>query len=140
MNRIISLVAGVVLAMVLALAYISWQRSRMNPQVAKFHQSTDRLIEGLQQYKEFVKSYPRGNLADISKALSGQSDKDRVLILATSKNDKNAKGEIVDPWGTPLQFYFAENGVMIRSAGPNQVFEDSIARGSDDLFRTEVEK
>jgi len=140
MNKIISIVAGAVLVILIALAYLNWQRSRMNPLVTKFHQNADRLVEGLQQYKEFVKSYPSGSLVDISKALSGQSEKDRVLILATSKNDKNAKGEIVDPWGTPLQFYFAENGVMIRSAGPNQVFEDSSARGSDDLFRTDVKK
>jgi hypothetical protein len=108
--------------------------------VVKFHQSADRLIEGLQQYKEFVKSYPEGSLVEIAKALSGRSEKDRVLILATSKNETNAKGEIIDPWGTPLQFFFAENGVMIRSAGPNQVLEDSSAAGSDDLFRTEVKK
>jgi hypothetical protein len=87
-----------------------------------------------------VKSYPNGTLADIANALSGRSEKDRVLILATSRNQTNAKGEIIDPWGTPLQFFFAENGVMIRSAGPNQVFEDSSAAISDDLFRTEVKK
>jgi hypothetical protein len=61
-----------------------------------------------------------------------------VLILATGKNKKNAKGEIIDPWGMPLQFYFAHNGVMIRSAGPNKVFEDSKTRGTDDLYRTET--
>jgi hypothetical protein len=38
----------------------------------------------------------------------------------------------------PLQFYFAHNGVMIRSAGPNKVFEDSKTRGTDDLYRTET--
>jgi hypothetical protein len=140
MNKLIPVIAGVVLVIVAGLAYLNWQRSRMNPQVVKFHQSADRLIEGLQQYKEFVKSYPQGSLVDIAKALSGRSEKDRVLILATSKNETNAKGEIIDPWGTPLQFFFAENGVMIRSAGPNQVFEDSNTPGSDDLFRTEVKK
>ncbi len=140
MKKILPVIAGAALVIVLFLAYLNWQRSRMNPLVTEFHQNSDRLIEGLQQYKEFVKCYPSGSLADISKALSGQSEKDRVLILATSKNQKNAKGEIVDPWGTPLQFYFAENGVMIRSAGPNQVFEDSSATGSDDLFRTDVRK
>jgi hypothetical protein len=140
MKKIIPVIAGAVLVIMVALLYLNWQRSRMNPLVVEYHQNADRLIEGLQQYKEFVKSYPSGSLADIAKALSGQSEKDRVLILATSKNQKNAKGEIVDPWGTPLQFYFAENGVMIRSAGPNRIFEDSSATGSDDLFRTEVKK
>lgn len=140
MNKLIPFLAGVVLLVVVSLGYLNWRSSRMNPLVAEFHQSADRLIEGLQQYKEFVKSYPSGSLADIANCLSGRSEKDRVLILATSKNQTNAKGEIIDPWGTPLQFYFAGNGVMIRSAGPNQVFEDSNVQGSDDLFRTEVKK
>ena len=140
MNKIIPVIAGAVLVILLSLVYLNWQSSRMNPLVAEFHHNADRLIEGLQQYKEFVKSYPSGTLTDIANALSGRSEKDRVLILATSKNQTNAKGEIIDPWGTPLQFFFAENGVMIRSAGPNQVFEDSRAAISDDLFRTEVKK
>jgi len=110
---------------------------RRDPFVTDFHNEASNLIEGLQQYKEFVGSYPSGNAVEISRALSGQTDK-KVLILATSKNKKNAKGEIVDPWGTPLQFYFAQNGVMIRSAGPNKVFEDSTVATSDDLYRTET--
>ncbi len=112
-------------------------RSRPDPQVEEFQNDAENLITGLQQYKEFVGTYPPGNLVEISRALSGQTEK-KVLILATSKNKKNAKGEIIDPWGTPLQFYFAQNGVMIRSAGPNKVFEDGRVRGSDDLYRTET--
>ena len=110
---------------------------RPDPFVTDFHNEASNLIEGLQQYKEFVGSYPSGNAVEISRALSGQTDK-KVLILATSKNKKNAKGEIVDPWGSPLQFYFAHNGVMIRSAGPNKVIEDSSVATSDDLYRSET--
>ena len=54
--------------------------------------------------------------------------------LAVRRSDLNDKGEIVDPWGTPFQFYFSHNEVLIRSAGPNKVWEDS-AVASDDLFR-----
>ena len=61
----------------------------------------------------------------------------KVIILATASADKNDKGEIVDPWGTALQFYFSHNSVLIRSAGPNKVFEDS-RTASDDLFRSET--
>jgi hypothetical protein len=111
--------------------------SRLDPTVAQFHRDADNLIVGLQQYKEFFKSYPAGDHIQIAKSLSGQTDQ-KVLILVTGKNQKNAKGEIVDPWGTPLQFYFAQNGVLIRSAGPNRVFEDSTVAGADDLYRTET--
>jgi len=109
---------------------------QIDPQVAKFNDRANKLIEGLQQYKEFFKRYPTGTTADISKALSGQAE-GGVIILATASSDKNDKGEIVDPWGTPLQFYFSHNGVLIRSAGPNKVFEDS-RTSSDDLFRTDT--
>ena len=137
MKPIVTAAVGVVL-LAGTLGWVGLQsRGRMNPQVAEFQSDADNLIQGLQQYKEFVGNYPPGSSVEVAKALSGQTDK-KVLILATSKNKKNAKGEIVDPWGSPVQFYFAQNGVLIRSAGPNRVFEDSSAKSSDDLFRTET--
>ena len=89
----------------------------------------------LQQYREFVGSYPTGNNVTIAKALLGRTEK-KVLILAVRKSDMNDKGEILDPWGTPLRFYFSDNEVMIRSAGPNKVWEDSNVQTADDLYRT----
>ena len=114
-----------------------WTLRHTDDKIARFNAECDNLILGLQQYKEFVGNYPSGSLVDIARALSGQTEK-RVLILATSKNKKNAKGEIIDPWGTPLQFYFAQNSVLIRSAGPNKVFEDSSVPTADDLYRSET--
>lgn len=112
----------------------------VDPGIHQFHEDAGRLIEALQRYKEFVKEYPSGNLAEIARSLSGQSETDRVLIMATTQSQMNARGEIIDPWGTPLQFYFSENGVLIRSAGPNKVFEDSQNSDSDDLYRTDVRR
>ena len=112
---------------------------QIDPKTAEFNRDATKLIEGLQQYKEFFKQYPTGTTAEISKALSGQAEgaAGKVIILATASADKNDKGEIVDPWGTALQFYFSHNSVLIRSAGPNKVFEDS-RTASDDLFRSET--
>jgi hypothetical protein len=59
----------------------------------------------------------------------------KVLILAVRRADMNDKGEMLDPWGTPLQFYFSHNEVMIRSAGPNKAWEDSGIATADDLYR-----
>ena len=135
MNKVL---LGVLLA-VLA-ACVGWQamrfsRNQLDAKVVKFNTDTENLILGLQQYKEFVGSYPTGNNLDIAKALSGQTEK-KVLILAVRKSDLNQKGEIIDPWGTPLQFYISGNGVLIRSAGPNKVWEDSTVPAFDDLFRS----
>jgi len=111
-----------------------WTLRRTDEKVAKFHSDCDNLILGIQQYKEFVGTYPTGNNAAIAKALLGQTEK-KVLILAVRRSDLNDKGEIMDPWRTPLQFYFSHNEVMIRSAGPNRVWEDSTSPTADDLYR-----
>jgi hypothetical protein len=111
-----------------------WTLKRLDEKVARFNLNADNLIMGIQQYREFVGTYPGGNNVSIAKALLGQTEK-KVLILAVRKSDMNDKGEILDPWGTPLQFYFSHNEVMIRSAGPNKVWEDSAIQMADDLYR-----
>jgi hypothetical protein len=119
--------------------YEQTARHRIDPQTAEFHRDADTLIKGLQEYRKFVGNYPTGNPVDIANALSGRSQADKKFLLVTDRKErKNNKGEFVDPWGTPLQFYFAHNGVMIRSAGPNHAFEDSSVSTSDDLYRTET--
>jgi hypothetical protein len=113
----------------------AWTPRRIDPKVLKFNLDADNLILGLQQYREFIGSYPTGNNITIAKALLGRTEK-KVLILAVRKSDMNDKGEILDPWGTPLRFYFSDNEVMIRSAGPNKVWEDSNVPTADDRYRT----
>jgi hypothetical protein len=111
-----------------------WTLKRADEKVAKFNSDCDNLILGIQQYKEFVGTYPMGNNQQIVKALLGQTEK-KVLILAIRRTELNDKGEIVDPWGTPLLFYFSNNEVLIRSAGPNKAWEDSSIATADDLYR-----
>jgi len=135
-NTIVIVIAIVVVA---GAAWLVKDRvkARMDPKVAVFNDQCDKLIQGLQQYREFFKRYPSGTTAEISKALSGQTD-EKVMIMATKDSQKNDKGEIVDPWGTPIQFFFSHNAVLIRSAGPNKSFEDSRSATCDDLYRTET--
>jgi hypothetical protein len=113
----------------------AWIPRRVDPKILKFNTDAENLILGLQQYREFVGSYPTGNNVTIAKALLGRSEK-KVLILAVRKSDMNDKSEILDSWGTPLRFYFSDNEVMIRSAGPNKVWEDTNVQTADDLYRT----
>lgn len=112
-----------------------WTLKRPDEKIAKFNSDCDNLIMGIQQYREFVGSYPTGNNAQVVKALTGQTEK-KVLILAVRRASLNDKGELVDPWGVPLQFYFSNDEVLIRSAGPNKVWEDSSTANADDLYRT----
>lgn len=135
MKKVIAPIVVVVLLVVGAWLLLPALMQKGDPKVSKFVEDADSLILGLQQYKEFVGSYPTGALSDISKALTGQTDK-KVLILVMRKSELNTKGEIVDPWSTPVQVFFSQNGILIRSAGPNRVFEDSKSTRTDDLFRS----
>ncbi len=134
MKRVLTLI--LVLIGVVGVLWVAkgWTLRRLDAKIAKFNADCDNLILGIQQYREFVGSYPTGNNVAITKALLGQTEK-KVLILAVRRSDINDKGEIMDPWGTPLQFYFSHNEVLIRSAGPNKVWEDSAIPTSDDLYR-----
>jgi hypothetical protein len=137
MKNAVALVLVLVLAAGAFWFYQSRTRGKLNPEIAEFHKDAERLIQGLQQYREFFKHYPSGTSSEISKALSGQGE-GKVVIFATSSAKKNDKDEIVDTWGSPIQFYFTHNAVLIRSAGPNKVWEDSRFPGSDDLYRTDT--
>ena len=59
-----------------------------------------------------------------------------LIILVGRKQNVNSKGEIVDPWGTPLRIYFSGEGVLVRSAGPNKRFDDSTVLNSDEYYRS----
>ena len=114
-----------------------WTLRRGDVKIAKFHSDCNSLILGLQQYKEFFGAYPEGSNEHIMKSMLGRGTSEKkAVILAVRTSELNDKGEITDPWGTALQFYFSHNEVMIRSAGPNKAFEDSSVETTDDLYRT----
>ncbi len=112
-----------------------WTTWRVNARASQLNVDIENLFVGLQRYKEVVGTYPQGNNAQIVKALMGTNPKN-VIILVGRKNNLNEKGEFVDPWGTPLRIYFADNGILVRSAGPNRRFDDSTALDCDDFFRS----
>jgi hypothetical protein len=101
----------------------------------RINEDAENLFVALQKYKEHVGAYPRGGNAEIARALKGQNPKN-VIILVGRKNELNEKGELVDPWNTPLRIYFTDVGILVRSAGPNRRFDDSTIAESDDFFRS----
>jgi hypothetical protein len=129
------LVAGLAAALVSGCGYVN---AKSDPN-AQFNKNAEQLILGLQQYKEFTGAYPVGSNVSITRALMGKNDK-KVLILAIRQSDLNDKGELVDPWNTPYRLYFSGDEVLIRSAGPNRVWEDDNQPESDDLYRSTLTK
>ena len=75
------------------------------------------------------------SIPDIIKTLQGANPK-KLIILVSRKAELNEKGEILDPWGTPLRIYFSAAGVLVRSAGQNRRFDDSTVLEADDYFRS----
>ncbi len=125
----IALLAGVVYVMK------AWTVFRVNAGTQRFNDDVVTLFEALQKYKENVGSYPVGSNAEIAKMLKGKNAKN-VIILVGRKTELNDKGEFVDPWGTALRIYFSDNGILVRSAGPNRRFDDSTSMDCDDFFRS----
>ncbi len=136
MKKIIAIVLILAGAGGILWAAKNWSQRQLDQKVIRFNAEAESLILSLQQYREFVGNYPTGNNASITKDLLGQGEKKVVILTARRHSELNEKGEIVDPWGTPLQFYVSDNEVMIRSAGPNKVWEDSAVSFGDDLYRT----
>jgi len=106
-----------------------------NARTAKLGDDVANLFAGLQQYKDHIGSYPVGGNAQVVKALLGHNPKN-IIILVSRKTELNEKGEFIDPWGTPLKIYFADNNVLVRSAGPNRRFDDSTSIDFDDYIRS----
>ena len=135
MKKVLLLIGLIALVVAGGWAYQGWSKIQASARTTKFNDDVDNLFVALQQYKERIGSYPVGNNAEIAKALLGGNSKN-LIILVGRKSDLNSKGEIVDPWGTPLRIYFAGEGILVRSAGPNKRFDDSTVLNPDDYYRS----
>ena len=135
MRKILIAIGVVTIIGLIAWATRAWSTIQIKARTAKFNEDVENLFIGLQKYKEHVGAYPLGSNAEIAKSLQGRNPKN-VIILVGRKNEVNEKGEFVDPWGTPLRIYFSDQGVLVRSAGPNRRFDDSTIMEADDFIRS----
>ena len=79
---------------------------------------------------------PLGANEEIAAALRGRNRLQQRFVPDTSPLF-NAKGQIVDRWGTPLYFHaISRDRLEVRSAGPDKVMwtEDDVQRQSDGTF------
>jgi len=90
---------------------------------------------GYLAFRDWRRAAPRREYirnAEVVKALTGKNS--QLLAIIPTRLQQNAKGQFIDAWGTPLQIYLAGNDVLIRSAGPNLVFDDARAEENDDVL------
>ena len=137
MRKIFLAIGIITIALGTVWAARAWNTLRVNARTAQFNNDVEDLFTALQKYKDRVGSYPTGGNLEVSKALQGNNSKNVIVIVGSAKkNNVNEKGEIIDPWGTPLRIYFSDTGVLIRSAGPNRRFDDSTVMDADDFIRS----
>lgn len=135
MRRIVLVIGLITILVGCAWVVRAYTAFRVTARTQGLNDDVVTLFEALQKYKENVGSYPSGSNADIARALKGKNSKN-IIILVGRKTDLNEKGEFVDPWKTPLRIYFSDNGILVRSAGPNRRFDDSTTMDCDDFFRS----
>ena len=78
----------IVLILVIGLAVIgvgwAWRSAKhwnANRPIANFSTEVDHLFEIYRKYKKYVGEYPKGNHAEIARALQGENQKKVILIL-----------------------------------------------------------
>jgi hypothetical protein len=75
----------------------------------------------IRDYGSMFGGNPVGNNAEITRALNGDNPKQARFISPESGLRINGKGELIDPWGSPLFFHqLSANETEIRSAGPDK--------------------
>ena len=89
----------------------------------------ENMSRAIRQYGGMFGGNPVGTNPEITSQLTGANPKHINFIKAEAGMRINAKGELVDPWGTPYFFHQISGTEMeIHSAGP-----DKIMWTSDDL-------
>ena len=91
------------------------------------------LLVALKEYREHMGQYPTGDSRAVSQALQGANPQGIQFIDFPPKG-MSPDGDVLDPWGTPYEFYFGERP-LVRSAGKNKRFDNSSSKDCDDYFR-----
>jgi hypothetical protein len=75
------------------------------------------------EYSEYPVTSDNATLIKILTGLTATENSRQIAFLTVKPSDENAKGELLDPWGTPLEMSVTHDGVIhLRSAGPDKIF------------------
>jgi Type II secretion system (T2SS), protein G len=79
----------------------------------------------MQMHRIEFDRYPSGDKLQILEALAGNNPRNAVF-LQLGPRSTNLAGEFIDTWGTPYEYEItSQTNFLIRSAGPNQSFDNS---------------
>jgi hypothetical protein len=92
--------------------------------VSHHEQNMAPLIETacLSYMTEYGRLPPDADNQKLTAALMGDNSR-QIAFISLSKNQLNAKNEMVDRWGTPLRIAFlGSTTIQVTSAGPDKIF------------------
>jgi lipid-A-disaccharide synthase-like uncharacterized protein len=126
-------VFAAVLALVLAgFALSAFFGEGQTNEIGSADKSTKNLMQqaatALRLYHLDHKKFPEGDSSAIKEALT----KDGVIELPSSSLD--ASGQWLDHWKRPIQIFTSGNAFIVRSAGENGTFDDSLREVQDDII------
>jgi hypothetical protein len=109
------------------------------PRLAQQHASpveegAQKLIAAIREYVLEFESLPSSAPGEMILALTGENPSNH-RFLHVPANQLSARGELLDPWGTPYRVIVEgdEQHVRVQSAGANRVFE-APSKKSDDYY------
>ncbi len=99
------------------------------------------LLENFRLVAKGEDALPLGSNAEMAAALRGEG-RVKVAVLPAQHRAFDAKGRLIDRWGTPLFFHVeSSQHIAIRSAGPDRELwtADDLHRDPEGHFRTAEE-
>ncbi len=125
-NWFVFIVLMAVLAFLLVIAYVSYERIRQdNLNKSRAARARLQLItKALNAYRTDCGSYPPGPNSAMVKALRSDSRENKPYFAF--RRDEIVKGEFVDPWGVPYIYRSTGETALVYSAGPNRNDDDGL--------------
>jgi type II secretory pathway pseudopilin PulG len=126
-NWFVFIVLMAVLAFLLVIAYVSYERIRQdnhNKSMAA-RARLQLVMRALNTYRTDCGSYPPGPNSRMVKALRTSSKEPDKPYFAF-RRDELVKGKFVDPWGSPYIYKSTGETALIYSAGPNRRDDDGV--------------
>jgi hypothetical protein len=115
------------ITLTITILFFVWQRTRPIRQNESIDSNVTRLrlvVTSIEMYKHDFGAYPGGDEKHITDSLVGKNPRQTVYIKGRRSYVED--GRLIDVWRTPLRMKCDnETGVVVQSAGPNRVFDDS---------------
>ena len=96
------------------------------------HLALTAIATAVRSYQEEFLSEPPIPAEAFFATLRGRNPKE-ITFLSSPRIPDSESGIRCDTWNSPYQVFFGEQGWLIRSAGPNRVFDDLANKDSDDI-------